>query len=96
MPEGDADRKNEAGQDLIRAIFGRAAIAEDPILRSAAPGVGTPAGAGVAREASVADLGRLQDWVRTGPTAPDGDGTKTARLFFVVRRKCRRRFRQTV
>jgi hypothetical protein len=32
MSEGDADRKNEAGEDLIRAIFGRAAIAEDPIL----------------------------------------------------------------
>lgn len=27
-----AEQKNEAGKDLIRAIFGRAAIAEDSIL----------------------------------------------------------------
>ena len=32
MSEGDVNRKNEAGKDLIRAVFGRAAIAEDPIL----------------------------------------------------------------
>ena len=31
MAEGDPDRKSEAGEDLIRAIFGSAAIAEDPL-----------------------------------------------------------------
>jgi len=31
MDEGDAQRKNEAGKDLIRAIFGSDAIAEDSI-----------------------------------------------------------------
>ena len=29
MAEGDPARKTEIGEDLIRAIFGRAAIAED-------------------------------------------------------------------
>ena len=29
MAEGDPERKNEAGKDLIRAIFGNDAIAED-------------------------------------------------------------------
>ena len=32
MSEADAQRKNEAGKDLIRAIFGTDAIAEDTIL----------------------------------------------------------------
>ncbi len=32
MAEGDPQRKGEAGKDLIRAIFGKDAIAEDPIL----------------------------------------------------------------
>jgi len=31
MDEGDPVKKSEVGEDLIRAIFGRAAIAEDPI-----------------------------------------------------------------
>jgi hypothetical protein len=31
MREDDPDRKNAAGQDLLRAIFGRDAIAEDPV-----------------------------------------------------------------
>ncbi len=31
MSEADADRKNEAGKDLIRAVFGKDAIAEDPL-----------------------------------------------------------------
>jgi hypothetical protein len=31
MAEGDPAKKNEVGEDLIRAIFGRAAIAEDPL-----------------------------------------------------------------
>ncbi len=31
MSESDPERKNEAGQDLIRAVFGKDAIAEDPI-----------------------------------------------------------------
>jgi hypothetical protein len=31
MTEGDPVRKSEAGADLIRAIFGRDAIAEDPL-----------------------------------------------------------------
>ena len=31
MAEGDPARKGEASHDLIRAIFGRAAIAEDPL-----------------------------------------------------------------
>ena len=31
MGEGDPARKSEAGTDLIRAIFGRDAIAEDPL-----------------------------------------------------------------
>src|SRR5438067_10213537 len=31
MAEGDPDRKSEAGEHLIWAIFGRAAIAEDPL-----------------------------------------------------------------
>ncbi len=32
LTEADPHRKNEAGKDLIRAIFGKNAIAEDPIL----------------------------------------------------------------
>jgi hypothetical protein len=32
MSENDPLRKNEAGKDLIRAIFGKDAIAEDSIL----------------------------------------------------------------
>jgi hypothetical protein len=32
MSEGDPGRKDEAGKDLIRAIFGKDAIAEDSIL----------------------------------------------------------------
>jgi hypothetical protein len=32
MSESDPARKNEAGKDLIRAIFGKDAIAEDSIL----------------------------------------------------------------
>lgn len=32
MAETDPERKGEAGRDLIRAIFGKAAIAEDSIL----------------------------------------------------------------
>ena len=31
IAEPDSDRKNDAGKDLIRAIFGRDAIAEDSI-----------------------------------------------------------------
>lgn len=31
MAEGNPARKSEVGEDLIRAIFGRAAIAEDPL-----------------------------------------------------------------
>ena len=31
MAEGDPARKSEVGEDLIRAVFGRAAIAEDPL-----------------------------------------------------------------
>ena len=32
MAEADPERKNEAGKDLIRAIFGKDAIAEDSLL----------------------------------------------------------------
>lgn len=32
VSEADPERKGEAGKDLIRAIFGKDAIAEDPIL----------------------------------------------------------------
>ena len=32
MSESDPDRKGEAGKDLVRAIFGKDAIAEDLIL----------------------------------------------------------------
>jgi hypothetical protein len=32
MAEADPERKGEAGKDLIRAIFGKDAIAEDPVL----------------------------------------------------------------
>lgn len=32
MSAADPERKAEAGKDLIREIFGKAAIAEDPIL----------------------------------------------------------------
>ncbi len=32
LAETDAERKGEAGKDLIRAIFGKDAIAEDSIL----------------------------------------------------------------
>jgi len=32
MSEANPERKDEAGKDLIRAIFGRDAIAEDSIL----------------------------------------------------------------
>lgn len=31
MAEGDPARKSEVGEELIRAIFGRAAITEDPL-----------------------------------------------------------------
>jgi len=31
MAEGNPAKKNAVGEDLIRAIFGRAAIAEDPL-----------------------------------------------------------------
>ena len=31
LAESDPARKSEVGEDLIRAIFGRAAIAEDPL-----------------------------------------------------------------
>jgi hypothetical protein len=31
MAEADPARKSEVGEDLIRAIFGRAAIADDPL-----------------------------------------------------------------
>lgn len=31
VAETDSDRKNDAGKDLIRAIFGRDAIAEDSV-----------------------------------------------------------------
>lgn len=31
MSEGDPAKKSEVGEDLIRAIFGRAAIAKDPL-----------------------------------------------------------------
>lgn len=31
MTESDPARKSEVGEDLIRAVFGRAAIAEDPL-----------------------------------------------------------------
>ena len=31
MSEADPSRKNEAGKDLIRSIFGSEAIAEDPV-----------------------------------------------------------------
>lgn len=32
MSEADPERKSEAGKDLIRAVFGTDAIAEDPLL----------------------------------------------------------------
>jgi hypothetical protein len=32
MEEQDPARKNDAGKELIRTIFGRDAIAEDPVL----------------------------------------------------------------
>jgi len=32
MAEADPERKDEAGRDLIRAVFGKDAIAEDPIF----------------------------------------------------------------
>ena len=32
MAEADPERKNEAGKDLIRAVFGKDAIAEDRLL----------------------------------------------------------------
>jgi hypothetical protein len=31
MAEGDPNRKSKVGEDLIRAVFGRAAIAQDPL-----------------------------------------------------------------
>jgi hypothetical protein len=32
MAESDIARKNDAGRDLIRAVFGKDAIAEDSLL----------------------------------------------------------------
>jgi len=32
LAEADPERKNEAGKDLIRAVFGKDAIAEDSLL----------------------------------------------------------------
>ena len=32
LSESDPERKGEAGKDLIRAVFGKDAIAEDPLL----------------------------------------------------------------
>src|SRR5258708_21180276 len=43
VAETDSERRNDAGKDLIRAIFGRDAIAEDSIRRPPAPGLGTSA-----------------------------------------------------
>ena len=37
MAEADPARKNEAGKDLIRAIFGKDAVAEDPLFYHAFP-----------------------------------------------------------
>jgi hypothetical protein len=36
VEEAEPERKNEAGRDLIRAIFGKDSIAEDSVLRSPA------------------------------------------------------------
>jgi hypothetical protein len=32
LDENEPARKNEAGRDLIRAIFGKGSVAEDPVL----------------------------------------------------------------
>src|SRR5580658_485155 len=32
MAAADPERKNEAGKDLIRAVFGKDALAEDPLV----------------------------------------------------------------
>ena len=45
MDEREPSRKDEAGKDLIRAIFGKDATAEDTVLRPSARGLATPAGA---------------------------------------------------
>jgi len=39
LAENDPARKNEAGKELIRAVFGKDAIAEDSILRELSVGV---------------------------------------------------------
>ena len=43
IDEAEPERKNEAGRDLIRAIFGKDSIAEDSILRSSAWRLASPA-----------------------------------------------------
>src|SRR5579862_9791222 len=42
ISEADPERKGEAGKDLIRAIFGKDAIAEHSILQSSATCLGAP------------------------------------------------------
>lgn len=67
MGERDPKKKSEVGEDLIRAIFGRAAIAESASL--------TCLGrcGSIFWNASPPDLQCLRSWVVTEPEAPDGD-----------------------
>ena len=43
LDEAEPERKNEAGRDLIRAIFGKDSIAEDSIRRSSSWRLASPA-----------------------------------------------------
>lgn len=45
MSENESARKNQADKELIRAIFAKDAIAEDPVRESAATAVGAHPGA---------------------------------------------------
>lgn len=73
LAEEDPTRKNEAGKDLIRGIFGEESIAEDSVLNLPRAVWHHILKRVDKRQISVGDLTALQKWVRT---APDGDWYK--------------------
>jgi len=84
LAENDTARKNEAGHDLIRAISGTNAIAEDPVRQSSSPVWQHLLQRVDERRISVADVLALQEWVKTGPAAPAGDWYKDFGSFMFV------------
>jgi predicted nucleic acid-binding protein len=60
VEEAEPQRKNEAGRDLIRAIFGKAAIAEDSIPQPAV--VLTESIRVSTRRARAKNWGQVKNW----------------------------------